>query len=117
MIEMKRHFNGLIVTALLVAASALPGRAQEAGTPALGASPTSPEATPPASVPRPAIVPRTAEPTPASPQATTEPAPRHRRHYAHYRYRRYAYWEPFPVYLPHLYHSRIYWNRIPWFSF
>ena len=28
----------------------------------------------------------------------------------------YAYWEPFPIYFPHLTrHHGIYWSRIPWF--
>ena len=66
---------------------------------------------------RPSIAPRTAEP--AARQAEAEPPPRHayRHRYARRHYRHYAYWEPFPTYWPHLYHSRVYWNRVPWFSF
>jgi hypothetical protein len=111
MIEMKTHFAGLAVAAFLVVAPALPGHAEEAAPAAPAATP----AAPPVSVPRPSILPKTAEPS--SPQADAEPAPR--RHYAHrhYYYRHYAYWEPFPVYLPHFYRHRIYWSRIPWFAF
>ena len=69
-------------------------------------------------MPRPSIAPKTAEP--ASPPAADELAPRHRRYARHHRrygiYRT-AYWEPFQIYWPHLYHSRIHWNRISWFSF
>jgi hypothetical protein len=73
-------------------------------------------AAPSSTVQRPAIVPKAAETTP--PAADAEPAPSHRR-YAHYRHRRYgyyrtAYWEPFPIYWPHVYHNRVRWNRIPW---
>jgi len=78
----------------------------------------------PASVPRPSIAPKAAEPAvapnsaaQASPPAAAEPAPRRHRRYARHHYRRYAYWEPFPVYLPRFHRHRIYWNRIPWFSF
>jgi hypothetical protein len=116
---MKAHLTGLAIATLLVAGTALPGFAQDAAkqqTPAPAAEMASP---PPAStetVPRPSIAPKTAEP--AAPAADNEPAPRHRR-YAHryhrYGYYRTAYWEPFPVYWPHMRHNRIYWNRIPWF--
>jgi hypothetical protein len=115
MIEMKMQFAGLAVATLLVTGPALPGYAEDAATPA--APPAATEtAAPPASVPRPSLVPKTAEP--ASPTAAAEPAPRHRR-YAHrhgrrWGYYRTAYWEPFPIYWPHIYHNRIHWNRIPW---
>ena len=114
MIEMKTHFAGLAVAALLVVAPAIPGHAEDAAPGAPAATSTAP---PPVSVPRPSIVPKTAEPS--SPQADAEPAPHRHRHYAHrrYYYRHYAYWEPFPVYLPHLYRHRIYWSRIPWLAF
>jgi len=68
-------------------------------------------------MPRPSILPKNAEPAPQpiAPQAD-DAAPRRHRHYAHRRYGwHYAYWQPFPIYWPHLYHSRIYWSRIPWF--
>jgi hypothetical protein len=112
MIKMKLHLAGLAIAALLVAGPILPGHAEDAAAPNPPAS-AQPEAPPP-SVPRPALVPKTAEP--ASPLTETEPAaPRHR-HYAH-RWHRYAYWEPFPIYLPHLYHNRIHWSRMPWIRF
>ena len=116
---MKAVLTGLSITALLVAGSTLPGFAQDAAKQQTPAPATETASPPPASnetVPRPSIVPKTAEPT--APAADNETAPRHR-HYAHH-YRRYgyyrtAYWEPFPIYWPHLYHNRIHWNRIPWF--
>ncbi|MGY2930755.1 hypothetical protein ACVWXL_000327 [Bradyrhizobium sp. GM22.5] len=27
------------------------------------------------------------------------------------RSQRYAYWEPFPLYLPHVFHQRVHWSR------
>jgi hypothetical protein len=85
--------------------------------------PVAPTETPPVNVPRPSILPKTtekgAEPKGAQmPQTSDDLTPRLRHHhYAHRRHWRYAYWEPFPIYWPHIYHSRVYWNRIPWFSF
>jgi hypothetical protein len=114
--RMKAALTGLAIATLLVAGSALPGLAQDAAQqPAAAQTPPPPPAST-ETVPRPSIVPKAAEP--AAPAADNEPAPRHR-HYAHH-YRRYgyyrtAYWEPFPVYWPHLYHNRVHWNRIPWF--
>jgi hypothetical protein len=124
MIRMKTSLTGLAVAALLVAGSSLgstlPGFAEDAPAPQTpaAAAPATPQADAPSgAVPRPSIAPKTAEPAPA---ADAEPAaPRHRR-YAHYRHHRYgyyrtAYWEPFPILWPHVYHNRIHWNRIPWF--
>src|SRR4030081_2754355 len=126
MTSMKTPFTGLAVAAVLVIAPALPGYAEDAAAPRATPAPTTaqtpasaqPEAPLP-SVPRPSLAPKTAEP--ASPPVAAEPARRPQRRYAH-RYRRYgtyraAYWEPFPIYWPHFYRSRIHWNRIPWFSF
>jgi hypothetical protein len=108
--------SGLAIAAVLVASSALPGFAQDAAKQPPAAETASPLPASNETVPRPSIVPKTAEP--AAPTADNEPAPRHR-HYAHryhrYGYYRTAYWEPFPVYWPHMRHNRIYWNRIPWF--
>jgi hypothetical protein len=119
MIEMRIHFTGLAIVTLLAVAPALPGHAEDAGPPpaaaAPAAAPAATPAAPPASVPRPSIAPKTAEPAPA-PVADDAAPPRHRR-YARHHYRHYAYWQPFPVYWPHLYRSRIYWSRIPWFAF
>src|SRR5665213_3214550 len=114
---MKTHFTGLAVAALLVIGPTLPGYAEDATVPAgsAAAAATQPEAPPP-SVPRPSLAPKTAEP--ASAAAAAEPAPRHRRHaHRHWRrwgYYRTAYWEPFPIFLPHIYHNRIRWSRVPW---
>ena len=108
-------FTSLAIAALLVAGSALPGFAQDAAKQPPATETASP---PPASnetAPRPSILPKAAEPAPAA--EATEPAPRRRyaHHYRRYGYYRTAYWEPFPIYWPHLYHNRIHWNRIPWF--
>jgi hypothetical protein len=118
MISMKTYFTGLAVAALLVIGPTFPGYAEDTAAPAAQAAPAATPTEAPASVPRPSIAPKTAEP--ASPPAADELAPRHRRYARHHRrygiYRT-AYWEPFPIYWPHLYHSRIHWNRISWFSF
>jgi hypothetical protein len=115
---MKAHFTGLVVAALLIAGLTLPGYAEDAAAPTAPAAAQKEAA--PASVPRPSLAPKTAEP--ASAPATTESDARPPRRYAHrrwhsYGYYRTAYWEPFPIYWPHLYRSRIHWGRIPWFSF
>jgi hypothetical protein len=117
MIEMKTHFTGLAVAALLIVGSALPSFAEDAAAPSTPAAPTAAQTeAPPLSVPRPSLVPKTA--APASPTADAEPLPPPHRRYAHhhrrYGYYRTAYWEPFPIYWPHLYHNRIHWNRTPW---
>jgi hypothetical protein len=115
---MKFHFAGLAIATLLIVGPILPGHAEDA---AASKDPVAPAATqtaaPPPSVPRPSLAPKAAEP--ASPVATVEPAasPRRRTAYRHSRrwgYYRTAYWEPFPIYLPHLYHHRIRWSRVPW---
>jgi hypothetical protein len=126
MIEMRIRYLAMSVATLMgMAATELSARADDT-TPAAPAAPAAataaPTATtdaPPVNVPRPSIVPKTADKgaEPVAPQASDETTPRPRRHYTHRRHWRYAYWEPFPVYWPHIYHSRIYWNRIPWFSF
>ena len=108
---MKHHFTGLAAAALLVIGSTFPSLAEDAA-PIPPAPPAAQTAAPPPSVPRPSIVPKTAEP--AAAEAAPPPrrtAHRHRRGYGNYRT---AYWEPFPVYWPHLYRNRIHWNRIPW---
>jgi hypothetical protein len=121
---MKAQLTGLAVALLLTAASTLPGHAEDATPPAaLAASPSAPAATPTdtpprTSVPRPSILPKTAEPAqqPIAPQADDNAPARRHRHYAHRYYgRHYAYWQPFPIYWPHVWHNRIYWSRTPWF--
>jgi len=109
---MKSHFTGIALAAMLVVGASLPGHAEDAAKPA---EPAATKAEAPLNVPRPSLAPKTAEP--ASPPPATEAAPRRVRRYARHHARRYAYWEPFPVYLPHLHRHRIYWNRTPWFFF
>jgi len=109
---MKSHLIGVALAALLAIGASLPGHAEDAAKPADTAAPaTAAPAT--SDVARPSIAPRTAEP--ASPPAATEVAPRRHRRYARHHYRRYAYWEPFPIFLPHFHHHRISWGRIRWF--
>jgi hypothetical protein len=133
MTEMRVRYLAISTAALMaVAATEFSARADDAApaTPAApAATPATPPATtaappattetPPVNVPRPSILPKAADKNaePVAPQAGDGTPPRRRHHYAHRRHWRYAYWEPFPVYWPHIYHSRIYWNRIPWFSF
>ena len=111
--------KGMAAAALLLAALNVPCRAEDAPAtpPAAAAQPAQDDtkSTTPSDVPRPSITAKSTDTT--APGATSEPAPRHRRHYAHRYYRHYAYWEPFPIYLPHLYHNRILWNRVSWFHF
>src|SRR4029450_4602899 len=114
---MRARSLGLAFAALLVLGRPVPGHAQDAAskpaaTPSTARTPTAapgdapanaPTPAPrdaPANAPRPPIAPRTAEP------ATTEVAKlrRHRRHARHH-HRRYAHWQPFPVYWPPL-HGR-----------
>jgi hypothetical protein len=123
MIDMKLHFSGLAVAALIVIGSNLPGYAEDAVAPTTPAAPATvqtpaaqPE-TPPASVPRPSLAPKAAEPAPAP--VADEPPQRPHRRYAHRRWHRWgyyrtAYWEPFPIFWPHFYHNRLHWGRIPW---
>lgn len=109
---MKTYFRSFAAAALLIAATSLPGYAEDA---APAATTPSPAASAPAeTTPTQAQPPKAAD---ATPDATSEPTAHHRRHYAHRHHWRYAYWEPFPVFWPHVYHSRIVWNRVPWFRF
>jgi hypothetical protein len=107
---MKTRSLGIAFAALLALAP-VRGSAQEATSPA-AASPAATPADPPASVPRPSIVPKQAED--AAP-AVTDAKPRKPRRYARKHYRRYAYWEPFPVFLPNIHRHHISWRRVAWF--
>ncbi len=140
---MKTPLAGLAVAALLTVGSTFPGFAEDAAktppadTPAATA-PAPADATP-VVAPRPSILFRKNDPKAAGPKAdepkadvpkadvpktaeqpAAEQAPvrRHRRYARHHHHYwgnyRYAYWEPFPIFLPHLYHNRIHWSRIPW---
>ena len=112
---MMNFFRGFAAAAVLVAACNFPAYAEDAPAATTAPAPTqaAPSETKPGDVARPALVPKA---TDATPDANTE-APRHHRRYARHHYRHYAYWEPFPVYFPHLYHNRIIWNRASWFRF
>ena len=120
---MKRQYSAAIAAAFLLTASSFAAKAEDAA-PAPAASPAAPAAAPtdsaPASVARPSIVPKSTDTAAkpdasAKPQADAEPAPRRHRRWARRHYR-YAYWEPFPIFFPHLTrHHGIYWSRIPWF--
>lgn len=132
---MKTPLVGLAIATLLTVGSTLPGFAEDAPPPAdtPAATTAAPAAAPtdatPGVAPRPSILykrndpkaagPKADEPKTAEQPAADAPPPRHRRHYAHRHHHywgnyRYAYWEPFPIFLPHLYHNRIHWSRIPW---
>src|SRR5882757_7096548 len=92
---MKTHSFGIAVATLFLTMSPLPGRADDTSTAPTSAPAQATQA--PESVPRPAIVPRAAEP--AAPQASTEPAQRATpRRYVNRYHRRYANWQPLPVY-------------------
>ena len=105
---MKLQFTALAFAAVLTVGASLPGHAEDA-KPETAAS----AAPAPADVPRPSIAPKTAEP--ASAPTAAETTPRRHRRYARHHYRRYGYWEPFPVYLPHFHRHHITWARIRWF--
>jgi hypothetical protein len=105
---MKLRFTTLALAAMFSIGVSLSGHAEDA-KPADTAAPA-PATT---DVARPSIAPKTAEPA-AAPVAT-EVAPRRHRRYAGHHYRRYGYWEPFPIFLPHLHRHHISWARIRWF--
>jgi hypothetical protein len=119
MTHMKRHYSAAIAAALLLTASSLAAKAEDAA-PAPAAPAAAPTDSAPSSVARPSIAPKAndtaAKPdASAKPQADAEPAPRRHRRWARRHYR-YAYWEPFPIFFPHLTrHHGITWSRIPWF--
>ena len=116
-------FKAIAAAALLLAALNVPCRAEDApAAPPAAADQATPGDTKstPTDVPRPSITAKSTDKSTdtAAGDAASEPAPHHRRHYAHrYYYRHYAYWEPFPIFFPHLYHNRIVWNRVSWFHF
>ncbi len=115
---MRARSLGLAFAALLVLGRPVPGHAQDASkastTPPAAQTPAAAPAEAPANVARPSIAPKTAEPAPAT---TTEEAKPKRRRHARHHYRRYAHWQPFPIYWPRLHRHRITWSRISWFSF
>jgi hypothetical protein len=106
---MKTRSLGIAFAALLAFAPVRGHAEGAANAPANAATPTSDR---PADAPRPSIVPKTAEGAPAP---TTEPAMRKRRS-AKKQLRRYAYWEPFPIYWPSYYRHHLSWRRVAWFG-
>jgi hypothetical protein len=115
MANMRARSLGLAFAALLVLGRTVPGHAQDATSkPAATPSAAQIPATTPTDTPRPSIAPKTAEPAPAT---TEEAKPRRHRRHARHHSKRYAYWQPFPVYWPHLHRHGIYWSRKSWFGF
>ena len=111
---MKPRSLGIAFAALLAFAP-VRGNAGQAANPA-AANPATPAADPggrPISVARPSIVPNTGE---AAPAPASETTPRKPRRYAKKQLRRYAFWEPFPVYWPSYHRHHLTWRRIAWFD-
>ena len=104
---MKTRSLGIAFAALLAFAPVRGHAEGAANAPANAATPTSDR---PADAPRPSIVPKTAEGTPSP---TTEPTVKKRRS-AKKQLRRYAYWEPFPIYWPSYYRHHLSWRRVAW---
>src|ERR1700712_3495441 len=86
----------LLTIATLLNISSSVTRAEEA--PARPDAATGTQSEPPATVPRPSVLSKASE---AAKPAAAEPARRQSRRHVQRHYRRYAYWEPFPIYLPH----------------
>jgi hypothetical protein len=114
----------LAIATMLLAATYAQSRAEDAVLPAPPATPAAsapaaeantrpPGGSPPASVPRPSLVPNTTDT--ASEKPTITAARPYRRH-VYRRSQRYAYWEPFPLYLPHVFRRRVHWSRVRWFG-
>jgi hypothetical protein len=121
MIIMKRHLSTAVAAVLFVTAASLAAKAEDAAPTPAAPTTAAPSDSAPSSVARPSIAPKTndtaARPdASAKPQADAEPAPRRHHRYARQHYRRYAYWEPFPIFFPRFTrHHGVYWSRIPWF--
>ena len=110
---MKTRSLGIAFAALLACAP-VRGHAQDgAAAPANATSPAARPGDRPADVPRPSIMPKTVEGTAP---AQTEATPRKSRRYARKNNRRYAYWEPFPMYWPNYYLHHLNWRRVAWFG-
>ena len=110
---MKTRSLGIAFAALLAFAPAR-GSAEGATSPAVPANaPAANPADRPTSVPRPSIAPKSAEGTAP---AATDAMPRKSRRHAKKQYRRYAYWEPFPIYWPSYQRHHLSWRRVAWFG-
>ena len=120
---MKMQFSGIAIAIMLTICAPLSGHAEDAAKPVDSTGPAATKTEAPTSVPRPSIAPKSAEPADAPKRAeqasppAAEPATRRHRRYARHHSRRYAYWEPFPIYFPRIHRHHVYWNRIPWFFF
>jgi hypothetical protein len=112
MTVMKTRSLGIAFAALLAFAPVRgnAGQTANAAGPANAATPADPGDRP-ASAMRPSIVPKASEAAPAA-----EITPRKPRRYAKKNLRRYAYWEPFPVYWPSYHRHHLTWQRIAWFN-
>jgi hypothetical protein len=112
---MKTRSLGIAFAALLACAP-VRGFAEDAASPAAPANAATPAAGPndrPTSVPRPSILPNTVE---GAAPAATETNVRKPRRAARKQYRRYAYWEPFPVFWPSYHRHHLSWRRVAWFN-
>jgi hypothetical protein len=112
---MKTRSLGIAFAALLAFAP-VRGNAEDttnAAAPANAATPAAGPSDRPPSVPRPTIVPKISENATAPATETTSRKPRR---YARKHLRRYAYWEPFPVYWPSYHRHHLTWRRLAWFS-
>ncbi|HKU06720.1 MAG TPA: hypothetical protein VJR30_11690 [Bradyrhizobium sp.] len=101
---MKTRSLGIAFAALLACAP-VRGNAEQAAAPANAATPA-------ASVPRPPIVPDTTQSTAPATETTVRKPRRHARKHN----RRYAYWEPFPVYWPSYHRHHLTMRRVAWFG-
>ena len=114
---MKTRSLGIAFAALLAFAPVRGNAAEEGANTAAPANAATPASGPndrPTNVPRPSILPKTTETTPAP--AASETTARKPRRYARKHYRRYAYWEPFPVYWPNYHRQHLPWRRLAWFG-
>jgi hypothetical protein len=106
MTVMKTRSLGIAFAALLAFAP-VRGNAREAANTAAPANAATPAADPTeraASVPRPSIL-SSDETTPRKPRRVAKKNPR-----------RYAYWEPFPMYWPSYHGHLLSWRRLAWFN-
>jgi hypothetical protein len=113
---MKTRSLGIAFAALLACAP-VRGFAEDAASPAAPANaptPTASPGAPPPSVPRPSIVPNST--VEGAAPAATDGSLRKPRRQARKNSRRYAYWEPFPVYWPSYHRHQLSWRRVAWFS-
>jgi hypothetical protein len=112
---MKTRSLGIAFAALLACAP-VRGHAEDGASSTAPANAASPAKSPggrPVDVPRPSILPKTVE---GAAPAATDATPRKARRYARKNNRRYAYWEPFPIYWPSYYRHHLGWRRVAWFG-